>query len=372
MIIVRYLLKEVAKTQLSVFLVLLTIFITQKFVRVLADASEGGVPGEMVMTFIALKIPELVAIMLPLSLFLGILLAYGRIYAESEMTVLNACGVSEWFVIRNTLYLALITSIITGVFTIYLSPMAVEYEYQVKEEIAADAGLSSLIAGRFQQTNNEKAVVFIHDKDRKNNDLKKVFVAQLPEFDGKKETVGNSSLVYAQKGKVIEDESGSQSLVLENGNRYEYDSEHDRYQLVDFGSYYIQIQDQEVEQQRRKYTALPMEELFRLDDAKAKAQIHWRIGFPISVLILTLIAVPLSSVSPRQGKFAKMFPALLLYLGYYLLLVSGVKGLEKEVIPAFVGLWPIHLSALILAVLLIMQNRTAAREIKAKIKRRAV
>jgi lipopolysaccharide export system permease protein len=113
-IIFRYLLKEVAKTQLAVFVVLMTIFISQKFVRVLGDASEGSIPGQLVMTFIALKIPDLASFILPLSLFLGVLLAYGRIYADSEMTVLHACGVSEWYVVRVTLVLAVITAFLTG------------------------------------------------------------------------------------------------------------------------------------------------------------------------------------------------------------------------------------------------------------------
>ena len=59
MIIFRYLLKEVAKTQLAVFFVLMTIFISQKFVRVLGDASEGSIPGQMVMIFSA-ALPEMI------------------------------------------------------------------------------------------------------------------------------------------------------------------------------------------------------------------------------------------------------------------------------------------------------------------------
>ncbi len=219
MIIFRYLLKEVAKTQLAVFFVLMTIFISQKFVRVLGDASEGSIPGQMVMTFIALKVPDLAGMMLPLSLFLGVLLAYGRIYADNEMTVLHACGVSEWYVVRVTLVLAFVTAIFTGIFTLYLAPMASEYQYQIKDQLAADSGLTSLVAGRFQKTGNKKAVIFIHGKNRDDNSFDKVFVAQLPDEKHSEESVINSSLVYAKQGQVLEGESGSQQLVLSNGTR---------------------------------------------------------------------------------------------------------------------------------------------------------
>lgn len=367
MIIFRYLLSEVAKTQFAVFFILMTIFISQKFVRVLDDASEGGIPGHLVMIFIGLKVPDLAGTLLPLSLFLGILLAYGRIYAESEMTILHACGVSEWYVVRVTLVLGLVTAIITGVFTLYLSPMAAEYEYQVKEKLAADSGISSVVAGRFQKTSNNKAVMFVHDKDREGSRLEKVFVAQLPDENSSFTEIINSSLVYAKSGRVLEEENGAQKLVLEDGVRYQKDAESQELRAVSFGNYSFDIQDKKVEHKRRKVTATPTNELFGNDDPEAKAAIQWRVAFPISCLILTLIAVPLSVVNPRQGKFAKLVPALLLFLTYFLLLTSIRSGIESQAVPPFIGLWPIHLCALVLGVSLIVQSRTSGRKIKARL-----
>ena len=367
MIIFRYLLKEVAKTQLAVFFVLMTIFISQKFVTVLGDASEGGIPGRLVMVFIGLKVPDLAGMMLPLSLFLGVLLAYGRIYADCEMSVLHACGVSEWYVVRVTLVLSFVTAIFTGLFTLYLAPLASEYEYQVKEQLAADSGLSSLIAGRFQKTGNQKAVVFIHEKNRDDNSFDKVFVAQLPNKDRAETSVINSSLVYAEKGQVIEEETGSQKLILENGMRYQSDASNGQFRAVEFGKYHIQIQDQKVEHKRRKLSALPTTQLFTEDNPEYSAAIQWRIAFPLACIILTLIAVPLSVVNPRQGKFAKMAPALLLFLGYFLLLTAMRSAVEGESIPGAVGLWPIHLSALIMGISFLMKERSSGRKIKAKL-----
>ena len=372
MIIFRYLLKEVAKTQLAVFFVLMTIFISQKFVRVLDDASEGGIPGHLVMIFIGLKMPDLAGMLLPLSLFLGILLAYGRIYADSEMTVLHACGVSEWYVVRITLILSLVTAIFTGLFTLYLAPMAAEYEYQIKEELAADSGLSALVAGRFQQTGNKKAVVFIHDKDRDSQSLNKVFVAQLPSDRNDKQSVINSSLVYAAQGMVEEEDSGSQRLVLEDGTRYQSDFERGEFRAVAFDKYYIQIQDQEVEHKRRKIKAIPTDELLADDSQDAQAGIQWRIAFPLGCLVLTLVAVPLSVVNPRQGKFAKLLPALLLFLAYFLLLTAMRSGVEGNALPYYVGLWPVHLMALVLGISLLMKSRKSGLKLKAKLPKRGI
>lgn len=367
MIIFRYLLKEVAKTQLAVFLVIMTIFISNKFVRVLDDASEGGIPGHLVMTFIGLKIPDLAGMILPLSFFLGVLLAYGRIYAENEMTVLHACGVSEWYVVRVTLILGFVTAIITGMFTLYLSPMAAEYEYQVKDQIAADSGLSSLIAGRFQTTGNKKAVVFIHDKNRADNTFEKVFVAQLPDEDTANSSVIDSSLVYATTGQVIEEETGLQRLILSSGTRYQNDIKNKEFRQVTFDKYYIQIQDQKVAHKRRKLSAIPTDELSQDKTPEASAESQWRIAFPLACIIMTLVAVPLSVVNPRQGKFGKMLPALLLFLSYFLLLTAVRSGIEKGSVPQYIGLWPVHFVVLILGFSLLVKGRTSGRKFKAKL-----
>ncbi|WP_371373301.1 LPS export ABC transporter permease LptF [Thalassotalea aquiviva] len=364
MIIFRYLLNEVSRTQLGVFLVLMTIFVSQKFVRILGDASEGGIPGQMVMTFIGLTVPHLIGLLLPLSLFLGILLAYGRIYADNEMSVLHACGVSEWYVVRVTLVAALFTAMITGLFTLYLSPYAAEQEYQVKEELSKDVGLSSLISGRFQKTSDEKAVIFVHSIEDKNA-LKKVFVAHLPE-DLETETNSSVSLIYASSGQIVEMEDGAQRLILENGNRYEKSAQHNTFNMVNFGKYEMQIQDQKAEYKRRKLEALPTLTLLNDTSKEAIAEVQWRFAFPISVFILTLIAVPLSVVNPRQGKFAKMFPALLLFLGYFLALTSARSAVEDGVIATQVGLWPIHLIALFLGWSLLLKSRESGKKIKAK------
>ena len=367
MIIFRYLLKEVAKTQLAVFLVIMTIFISNKFVRVLDDASEGGIPGHLVMTFIGLKIPDLAGMILPLSFFLGVLLAYGRIYAENEMTVLHACGVSEWYVVRVTLILGFVTAIITGIFTLYLSPMAAEYEYQVQDQIAADSGLSSLIAGRFQTTGNENAVVFIHEKNREDNTFEKVFVAQLPDQDNPNASVIDSSLVYAAKGQVVEEETGSQRLILSEGTRYQNDIKNKEFRQVAFDKYYIQIQDQKVAHKRRKLSAIPTAELYQDQTPETSAESQWRIAFPLVCIIMTLVAVPLSVVNPRQGKFGKMLPAILLFLSYFLLLTAVRTGIEKGSVPQYLGLWPVHLMVLILGFSLLVKGRKSGRKIKASI-----
>ena len=362
MIIFRYLLAEVFKSQLAVFVILMTIILSQRFVKILADASEGEVPGQLVMSIVALKLPQLAVIILPLSAFIGILVAYGRIYADSEMTVLHATGVSEWYVTRITLVLSLLLAIAAGGVTLFLSPWATEREYQVLEKADASAGLMSVVPGRFQHTSNEKAVIFVHEVGRGTDAgrLGRVFVAQSSDDDP-----NSLAVVYAQSGIVREDATGAQSLQLDAGRRYAGTVNSPAFEITEFEQYQIQIREQEVEQRRRKLGSVPSSELLLLDSNEAVAEWHWRIAIPLSIPLLTLIAVPLSRVNPRQGKFGRLLPALLLYLGYYSLLIIARSALEDGKIPAQLGMWWLHGSALLLGVVLIMRSRRSAQRFQA-------
>lgn len=360
MLIFRYLLKETIKSQLAVFLVLMAIFITQKFVRVLAEASDGEIPAGLVLGFLALSMPVLASLILPLSLFLGIMLAHGRLYVDSEMAVMRACGISEWYITRVMLVLASFMAVLTAVLTLWLAPYSVEREYQLEEQAGAESGLSALIAGRFQQTANQKAVIFVHEIGTDEEKLQKVFLAQ----HNKRDQDG-VHIVYANTGDVRTGVDGSQQLVLGNGQQYEGKQGQRDYQVVEFDEYQIQIGEQQTEQKRRKMSAYTTPQLWEEDSIDAKAELQWRIAIPLSLPFLVLIAVPLSAVDPRQGRFGKMFPALLLYLGYFMLLMAGRKALEDGKTPSMLGLWWVHAVILVIGTTLIMKQRSLGVRVRA-------
>lgn len=351
MLIFRYLLRETFKSQIAVFLILMAIFITLKFARILGDASDGDVPADLVLGFITLYSPVLASLVLPISLFLGVMLAHGRLYVDSEMTVLKACGVSEWYVTRVTLLFAVIMAIVTAVVTLYLAPAAAEKEYQLQEQATAKSGLASVMPGRFQQTGNDKAVIFVHDVDSDSDRLKKVFLSQRSQDD--KQIL----LIYAKTGTIETSEIGDQQLVLFDGNQYEGSGTEQAFQIINFDEYRVTITPNDQEQKRRKLVALPTSDLMKLDNIEAIAELQWRIAIPLSLPFLVLIAVPLSAVDPRQGRFGKMFPALLLYLGYFLLLLASRQLLEDGKLPPALGLWWVHIVMLFVGMGLIARDR---------------
>ncbi|MGB3725284.1 MAG: LPS export ABC transporter permease LptF [Glaciecola sp.] len=351
MLIFRYLLRETFKSQLAVFFILMSIFIMLRFVRILGDATDGNVPADLVIGFITLYSPVLASLILPISLFLGVMLAHGRMYVDSEMTVLRACGVSEWYVTRVTMFVALLVGVATASVTLYLAPLALEKEYQLQEDAATKSGLAAVVPGRFQATGNDTSVIFVHDIDSNTDSLKKVFLAS-PSADDE-----NIHLIYSNSGRIKQGESGEQQLVLEQGKQYEGTKGESNYQIVQFDEYSVTIQEANSEAKRRKMVAVPTSELWGMTSIQAKAELQWRIAIPLSLPFLVLLAVPLSAVDPRQGRFGKMLPALLLYLGYFLLLLASRRIMEDGRLPSYIGLWWVHLVMLLVGTGLIARDR---------------
>jgi lipopolysaccharide export system permease protein len=351
MLIFRYLLRETFKSQIAVFFILMAIFITLRFVRVLGDATDGSVPADLVLGFITLYSPILASLVLPISLFLGVMLAHGRMYVDSEMTVLRACGVSEWYVTRVTLFFAFILATATAVVTLYLAPSAANMEYKLEEKATASSGIASVIPGRFQQTGNKEAVIFVHEVNSADGKLERVFLSQVKSSDE------DVHLIYADTGSITTNELGEQQLTLFQGNQYEGNAVQNQYQVVNFDEYRVTIDKNANQEDRRKLVALSTLELWERDDIEAKAELQWRLAIPLSLPFLVLIAVPLSAVDPRQGRFGKMFPALLLYLGYFLLLLASRRVMEDGRLPEFLGLWWVHLLMLVVGIGLIVRDR---------------
>jgi len=367
-LIFRYLIKETFKAQFAVFAVLMTIFLSQQFVQILAEASEGELPAGLIFMVLGLQLPGLAALILPISLFLGILLAHGRLYSDHEMSVLHACGISEWYVTRITLVLAFLVALATSVLTLWAGPFALSQEAKVTELARSEAGLNVIQSGRFQQVANNRAVMFVEEQGSE-QDLQRVFLAQLGGRgnDSLSKQDAESSVVMASTGQILNAANGAQLLMLNNGRRYAENGNYQNYQVMSFDAYQMQIKERDAEGTNQDYETLDTLELLKLNNAQASAELQWRFAIPLALPLLTLIAVPLSRVNPRQGKFARMAPAILIYLGYFMILMATKRAIGAERVPEWLGLWWVHFSLFLIGASLLLKDRTLGQKTWAKV-----
>jgi len=347
-ILFRYLARQVLVNMTAVSSVLLLIFLSGRFIRYLAEAADGRISSHVLFTLIGYRFPGFLELILPLGLFIGILLAYGRMYLESEMTVLNACGVSPHKVLFLTLVCSLFVSVVVGIMGLYYSPWGMRQEEKL---LAAQSKLTEfdlLSPGRFQALKSGLRVTYAQSISGDKKILHHVFISE-KSTDGKKLVVLSAS----SGTMIINPKTGSRFLILHNGKRFDGIAGKANYKVVTFDTYGVRLQEQKADNRGRKIEYLRTQELWNSKEPDARAVLQWRISLPLLVPIMVLLAVPLSRVNPRQGRFFQLFPAMLIYITYLGLLIVSRKALAKEQIPEWVGLWWVHL--LFLGVGLILQ-----------------
>lgn len=345
-ILSRYIFRETLKTQLSVLGILLMIFLSQSFIRFLARAARGAVPNQLVTELLLLNVPSMAMLMLPLSLFIAILFAHGRLYAESEMTVMRAVGIGPGWIMRSALWLALLTTVVAALNTLWLTPWAERRQVEVLDEAKADPGLFALDSGRFINLDDGKIVAYIESMDGKaNRQLSRLYVLQ--RSDDKQ----GPSVVISDRGELNHDAQGIQWLTLRDGKRYEGPNPQGEFKISEYQTWQARIEEREAVPSRRKVSTWNNSELLAAksaDQKKAQAEWQWRLAMPLSIPVLTLIVVPMAMVNPRQGRYAKLLPAILIYLSYFLLLSAARSAIERGSLPVWPGLHLIPLAFLLL------------------------
>ncbi|WP_062067493.1 LPS export ABC transporter permease LptF [Cellvibrio sp. OA-2007] len=348
MIIFRYLSRDLLITSLAVSAILLTIFLSGKFGDYLKDAAQGKLAVDVLFTIIAYRMPNLLELILPLGFYLAILLAYGRMYIESEMVVLSATGMSQWQLVRITLIPAAVVALIVAAFSFWLSPLGAQLTEQVLAEQRNRSEFESLQAGRFQAISQGRIMTYVEQISDDNKRLNQVFVAQQ---DGQT----NSTIVIAETGEqAYKADYGQRYLVLHDGYLYEGlpgTSEFKITQFKEWGRYLPPTTSEaEFESEADAKTTV---QLFAATDLESKAALQWRISMPLMVLIATLLAVPLSKTNPRQGRYLKMLPAILIYIFYLAFLINARGAVAEGDLPVWLGVWVVHIPFLITALLML-------------------
>ncbi|MGF7433703.1 LPS export ABC transporter permease LptF [Mannheimia massilioguelmaensis] len=345
MILTKYLTKEVFKSQIAILFILLLIFFSQQLVRVLGSAANGSVPADLVLSLLGLGMPAMAQLMLPLCLFIAILLTLGRLYAESEITVMKACGVGQGILIKTVVLLSLLTAALAAYNVLWISPWAVQKQAQIIDDAKANPTMSALSAGQFMASHNNDFVLFINTI--KDNQIKDVYLFQTKEKGNTK-----PSVTVAEKGQLTSLPNGDQILNLENSQRVEGSAALPDFRITNFDSYQAYLGYQAAEDNKVETSELSIKELFASDSMAAKAELNWRISLILAVPIMALLAVPLSRVNPRQGRFAKILPALLLYLIYFLLLSSLKSAGDANKLNASILMPLVNIAFLILGLVL--------------------
>lgn len=346
MVVDRYFAKETLSVLGSVLGVLVVIFASKHFVRYMSDAAAGELPTYLILELLGLFTLASLTLMLPFSVFLAVVLTLGRLYRDSEMVALEACGVGTPRIIKAAALLGCGVAIVVAFLSMVVAPWTEKQQYALRDLAMSESEYSMIEGGRFHEIRGGKGVLYVEGSSEGGRRMDNVFVRILED--------GKLDVFTAKSGYQRTDpQTGARYLVLENGFRYEELPNHAGFRLHQYQASGIRIEQQLSTRNVDPIVARWSWELFG-SEPREIAELHWRIAMPMSCLILTMLAVPLAKARPRQGRYAKLILALLVYIAYTYSLMLGRSWLEKGIIPPEFGLWWAHAGALFLFGLLLM------------------
>ncbi|MFT3905399.1 MAG: LPS export ABC transporter permease LptF [Steroidobacteraceae bacterium] len=335
-ILQRYLWREMTQSFLGVTCVLFAILCVNQVGAVLARAAQQDYPRAVVWQLIALGAAENIAILLPIGLLLGIVLALGRFYHDNELVAAQACGLGQGRVLAAALWLALPVTALLALLTLQWAPAAASREGDLRASALRAAQRAPLEPGRFRSFNGGRTVVYAQSR-ADNGDLLDVFI---------KRTIGPQvpmETTVARRARLLLSSDGAtQSVELFDGERYEGNPGEARFRILRFQTQSIPIAPPAETARRARPDELPTSALLGATSRAQRAELQWRVGMPIMALVLTALALPLARLRPRQGRYGRIWQAVLVFALYANLALAAKSWLERGVISERVGLWWVH------------------------------
>lgn len=330
MIIFRYITREILTTTFAVTAVLMLIITSARLIKYLADAAAGKIEPGAVFLILFYRIPGFLELLLPLGLFLGILLAIGRLCLDSEMAVLRATGFSTNRIIKSTLGATVVIMMLVSALSLWLSPIGFKEAETLLAQQQARSEFDLMTPGRFLTLSGRS----VYAESVSAEKLEKVFVTQ-------RNKDGSPTLLIAKEAhRDLNEETGQTFIVLNQGYRFDVTPGVPEATRTQYDEYGFLFQRPALSIEIRDVDAMSTRALWSGTDARETAALHWRVSLAFLVVIVTLLAVPLGFTNPRQGRFAKLIPAILLYLVYMSLLLSARSRLEEGQ-PVWI-FWGVH------------------------------
>jgi len=334
MIINRYIFKAIALSFGATLLVLTLILVGNTFVRLLADASTGNIPVDLVGGLLWYTSMSQLISLVPVALLLGMMLAFSRLARDSEMVAMRAAGFAPRHFYRAIFGFVLPLTILLALLVIFVSPWLEAQNLELRREMNERPEAAGIPPGEFTSsgTASHHYTTLAESIDPTHTVMERFFIhAQ----DGEKEI-----LIWARSALLfINSANGERILQIHDGYRYETDPKKGGMTVTQFREHGMRIPLKDFPGQS-SYASTPFPALLQQQaDNGAKAELQWRFAVILSAPLLALLAFPLSYAAPRHGSYSKTALAVLIYAVYANVLTTIRGMVARGEFPAMPGLW---------------------------------
>lgn len=353
MILYRYINKQLFSTTVVIGFILAMVMISGRFIGYLAKAATGQISADAVFKVMAFRMPEFLQMILPLALFMAILLVFGRMYVDNEMSALRAGGVGPLRDARAIMLPVVCMTLLMALFSLWVSPSGDREAKRVFNAQASRSVLELLTPGRFlvRGDNETYRATYAGGVNREAGVLKNIFISETRYGNDKTST--RVLTVRAREGRIVTHEDGLNYLLLTEGRQYQGRPGEANYTVMRFDQAQVRIDKRENAARAPLVRGWTTPALVASQRHDAKAELQWRIALIIMTPLMAFLAVPLSRVNPRQGRFNRLVPALFLYLLYFGMIMtvrSWVADYQGGVVPLYLNIAWVHLAALLVVI----------------------
>ena len=349
MILQRYVIREVLQAFILVLVALMLIYVSRIFVGYIRDAAAGTLSSGLILELLTVKLLGKLDFLLPLAMYAAVLFGLGRLYKDSEVTAMVAGGVGILSMTRSVLLIAVVMGTISMALSLLITPMLAVKEADILAQAREESQITGIYPGRFNEFKRGALTVYAESIAPDGNGMHNLFVVYRKEG---KEHIYVAEYAYQQ----LLGTRGQRYIVLERGHRYTGSPGQLDYQVMTFQKHALLLNFGSARASFRKQGVFSTRELLESSKSEDKAELHRRLALPISTIILALLAVPLARISPRQGKYARLFPAFLIYFAYNNCIGVFEKLVVRDEVHPLIGVWPVHIvMATIIFVLLSRQ-----------------
>jgi lipopolysaccharide export system permease protein len=359
MIFKRALRQELNFTTGVVFMVLVTLVLTNLMIRNLANAAGGTINPKDVVVLMGLGIINYLAILLAVSIFIATLIVLNRWYKDSELVVWQTAGISLFQVLKAIFAFTLPLTVVIAILSIVVSPLANEQANIIKQRFQQREDTSLLAPGQFKESTSNDRVFFIEEIDFEKNNLKNIFVS----IFGKEKQI----IISAKEGFIENDVNGDRYLTLRPGRRYEGIAGELEFRITEFDSYVAKLNPKKTIETTPTNRTLQIWELIQNWTPLNQSELLWRIGIPIMALCFVTIALPLAYTNPRSSRYYSLIFAVLVYFAYSNLLTLLQNWVKNERISFAMAWWPLHLFIFAIGMSLIYFNQNISINLRSQI-----
>jgi lipopolysaccharide export system permease protein len=311
------------------------IWLTQslRFVELVVNR---GLSMRVFLQLTGLLVPNFVAVILPITVFVVVQFVYQRLSGDRELTVMRAAGLSSLRLARPALVLTLGAVFCCYALNLWLVPVSYtafrEYQFEIRNRMAAFL----LQEGVFTPISDDMTV-YVRSRDR-DGTLRGILVEDARQRNSR-------ATILAETGRLVDGPDGPR-VVLHNGSRQEIDRSTGRLNVLTFAENTIDLASntKNGEQRYRDAAEMSTSELLyppantpTRDLGKLKVEGHRRLTTPLTAASFAMVALlsVLAGTFRRHGNVLRPLGAVLSVVGLLALglAISNLAARQTALIP---------------------------------------